>query len=85
MNRSIALRTYWGDWMKISMNETQLVKLKVHLQADSTETIALGGYVFRPQGDVLYFANSGIPSKYYFEMSPLEVIAVIDEALNARY
>ncbi|MFI8383274.1 hypothetical protein [Pseudomonas sp. NPDC079086] len=82
MTRSIALRTYWGDWMKLSMSETQLFKLRAHLQAGSTKTIALGGHVFRPQGDVLFFANSGTPSKYYFEMSPQEVIAVIEEALS---
>ena len=85
MTRTIALRTYWGNLMKLSMSETQLIKLKAHLQLGSTETISLGEHVFRSQGDVLFFANSGIPSKYYFEMSPVEVIAVIDEALSSRY
>lgn len=67
------------------MSEAQLVKLKAHLQAGSTKTIALGGHVFRSQGDVLYFSNSGVPSKYYFDMSPQEVIAVIDETLSTAY
>jgi hypothetical protein len=84
MAQSITLHTYWRTSMDLSISEAQLVKLKAYLQAGSTKTIALGGYVFRSQGDVLYFANSGIPSKYYFEMSPPEVIAVIDEALSLR-
>jgi hypothetical protein len=84
MIRSIALRTYWRDWIQISLSEAELVKLREHLQMSSTEIIALGGYVLRPQGDVLYFANGGIPSKYYFEMTPSEIIAVIDGALHAR-
>lgn len=70
--------------MQISMSKPQLNQLKNHLQAGSADPISLGGYVFRILHDVLYFANTGIPSKYYFDMNPQEVVTVINEALNQR-
>lgn len=84
MMHVLALRTYWGKLMRLSMSSTQLIQLRTHLEAGSMDTISLGGYVFRILHDVIYFANSGIPSKYYFDMSPQEVIAVIDETLKHK-
>jgi hypothetical protein len=64
-----------------SLTKLQLQELRSLLMVKSDTVISMVGHTFKVVDDNLYFATSGIPSEYYFEMTFEEIIVLIDDAL----
>ncbi|WP_419735661.1 hypothetical protein [Pseudomonas sp. COR18] len=80
----ITLTTYWQKPFTLAFDKSQLLALKRHVQDESESTLRIGAYTFRCMDGYLHFANGGTPSKYYFEMSLADIVATIDQAIDAE-
>ncbi|WP_330564783.1 hypothetical protein [Pseudomonas yamanorum] len=77
----LKLPTYWQAWMTFNFCNDQLLVLKAQRSSETASTFRIGGYVFRYADECLYFANSGIPEKYYIDTPLSEILALINEAI----
>lgn len=67
--------------MTFNFSVEQLLSLQAQLRNGTDDTFRIGEYVFRYAHECLFYANSGIPEKYYVDTPLAEIFALINEAI----